>query len=243
MILDCDIGNTRCKWRLVDDGRIVQCGCFPNNQSFDELGRLTDVSRIRVASVVADKKLESFREGIAPLAIEPEFAKSVLSASGVTNAYREPEKLGVDRWLALVAGFKRQQAAVLVIDAGTALKADLVSEKGEHLGGYIVPGKNLMESSLLSGTGKVKFGKEDGKGGLDFGCSTADAVHAGILASQVGVVTIAIAEANKRLSAEFDVLLTGGDAAAIAKALPSEVASALEVVPELVLDGLSWVLP
>ena len=240
-ILECDIGNTRCKWRVYDAGKIIERGSFALTQGFETFDLNFVVDRIRVASVKERQALGGLISFCDERDIEPEFAESCPEAGGVINAYSEPAKLGVDRWLAAVAGFNRAQGAVLVIDAGTALKADLVAANGQHLGGYIAPGLGLMESSLLSGTDKVRFAAGEYSGGVAFGCATIEAVNAGILAAQLGTVKVAITEAKRRIPEGFAILLTGGDSEPIFQALQGECD--IEVVPDLVLDGLQWVLP
>lgn len=241
MILECDIGNTCCKWRVVDGRRIVERGSFALVDGFESLVLTTQVERIRVGCVVEGGNLAGFAGFCDQEGVSPEFAQSTPEVAGVVNAYQDAGKLGVDRWLGAVAGYKRIKGAVLVIDAGTALKADLVSADGRHLGGYIAPGMGLMESSLFSGTDQVRFDRQDSSAGVAFGCATADAVNAGILAAQVGAVTVAIAEAKRRIPEGFAILLTGGDSASIDSALNETYG--IERVPDLVLDGLQWLLP
>ncbi len=241
MILDCDIGNTRCKWRVVAGDQVVERGNFALADGFENLVLNSDVGRVRVASVVEGDNLAGFVGFCNKRGLKPEFAHSAAETAGVVSAYSNSAKLGVDRWLAVVAGYKRVQGAVLVIDAGTALKADLVSAAGQHLGGYIAPGMGLMEASLLAGTDKVRFKRQGYTAGVAFGSATADAVNAGILAAQVGAVTVAIDEAKRRIPEGFAILLTGGDSASIDKALGES--HMIEIVPELVLDGLEWLLP
>lgn len=241
MILECDIGNTRCKWRrLSEAGEILSRGTFNHADGLVALPSLELVDRVRVACVASDKVKQQFNTVFDAAGVCVEYASSTQPVSGMVNAYgKQAAMLGVDRWLGLVAAYKKQQAAVLVIDAGTALKADLVAGDGRHLGGYIIPGVDLMKSSLMMGTGKVRF--EHGKhlSGVRFGCSTADAVSAGILASQLGAVNVAIAEAKRQIPAGFAILVTGGGCVSIKEWLPDEVVE----VPELVLDGLRWLLP
>ncbi|ARN74434.1 type III pantothenate kinase [Oceanicoccus sagamiensis] len=241
MILECDIGNTRCKWRVVDGDQVVERGSFALADGFENLVLTSQPKRVRVASVVEGDNLAGFTRFCAERGFSPELAHSTAESAGVVSAYNEAAKLGVDRWLGAVAGYKRIQGAVLVIDAGTALKADLVSAAGQHLGGYIAPGIALMESSLLAGTDKVRFDRQDYTAGVAFGCATADAVNAGMLAAQVGAVAVAIEEAKRRIPEGFAILLTGGDSVSIYKALGE--AHEIEIVPELVLDGLQWLLP
>lgn len=241
MILECDIGNTCCKWRVVDGHQVIERGSFALLDGFEHFIPTTQIERIKVGSVVEGDNLAGFAGFCDRIGVSAEFAQSTPEVAGVVNAYPDAGKLGVDRWLAVVAGYKRKKGAVLVIDAGTALKADLVSADGQHLGGYIAPGMGLMESSLFSGTDQVRFAPQNCSAGLAFGCATADAVNAGILAAQIGAVTVAIAEAERQMPEGFAILLTGGDAVSIDSHLGSTYE--IEQVPELVLDGLQWLLP
>jgi type III pantothenate kinase len=71
---------------------------------------------------------------------------------GVRNGYRQPQQLGVDRWLAMLAAFHLPQRAVdqsvCVIDCGTALTLDVLDANGQHLGGYIAPGLATLQLAL-----------------------------------------------------------------------------------------------
>lgn len=240
VILDWDLGNTRYKWRLQRDGVTVKEGAGVHSEGLPASSEIGSIDRMRVACVAGDVILDSFVEQMREYRVRPEVAASGFHAAGVTNAYGEDyKKLGVDRWLSVVAGFRRVRGAVLVLDAGSALTADLVDEEGVHLGGYIVPGVQMMKSSLFNQTGQVRFESEDLAGHLDFGCSTQEAVDAGVLAAQVGAACTAIEEAGRRIPKGFAILVTGGCGSMLVKYLPERA----ELVPDLVLDGLNWVLP
>ena len=60
--------------------------------------------------------------------------------SGVRNGYEEFERLGLDRWLAMLGGFHLASGACLVLDFGTAVTADFIAADGEHLGWFHLPG-------------------------------------------------------------------------------------------------------
>ena len=77
------------------------------------------------------------------------------SAGGIRNAYPEPAKLGVDRWLAMLGGHALERGAVCVVSVGTAMTIDGVDADGRHLGGVIVPGPDLMVGSLLKNTSDI----------------------------------------------------------------------------------------
>ncbi len=62
--------------------------------------------------------------------------------AGVTSAYQQPQRLGVDRWLALLGGYSMGVTDAMIIDAGSAITVDLLKKDGQHLGGAILPGFN-----------------------------------------------------------------------------------------------------
>lgn len=242
MILECDIGNTRCGWRALDqDGLVTGRGGFVYaEQGFGKLAALHGVAAVRALSVASAVVVDDFTAAIySAFGVMPRLAVATESCAGVTNAYMQPVQLGVDRWSALVAAYRRVSGAVLVIDAGSALTVDAVAANGRHLGGYIVPGINYMKAALLQKTGGVRFDHAVSQGGTGFGESTAAAVNAGVMAAELGVVVVAIKEAVRRMPDGFSLLLTGGDAEMLSESM--EVDHCL--VSELVLDGLRWLLP
>ena len=243
VVLECDLGNTRCKWRVVCAGEVLQHGSFTHQQpSADFLG-LSNIQRIRIASVAKADTLQQFIDRLAPLNVDCEIAKTSSQVGAVINAYSDPSRLGVDRWLAILAAYNKVSGAVLILDAGSALTADLVDHAGVHLGGYILPGLRLMQQSLLSDTGSVRFDANRPFSGVGFGESTLDAVQAGILSAQIGSILVAIDEAKRRIRRDFAILLTGGDAALLSDHLPGGLSEQIGLAPELVLDGLQWALP
>ncbi|WP_101760312.1 type III pantothenate kinase [Oceanicoccus sp. KOV_DT_Chl] len=242
MILECDVGNTRCKWRLINATEITAAGGFAHRDGLC-WPSLSGVNRVRIVSVVAPDVLKEVAASLIARGLKPELAATASNTGGVRCGYVDIAKLGVDRWSALVAAYQRCNKAVLVLDAGSALTVDLVDDEGSHLGGYIVPGQSLMKSSLLKDTANVSFDSNASPSGLDFGVNTATCVSAGILASQVGTVSIAIDEARRRIGQDFAILLTGGDAEVILHHLPEVIADQIMWVPDLVMDGLKYLLP
>lgn len=239
-ILDCDLGNTRYKWRLQEQGKTLAEGVGREGDAIPRPGQLGEVDRIRVASVAGEAVLTGFLLALREFEASPELAVTQRQVAGVTNAYGEQfARLGVDRWLALVAGFRITGGPVLVLDAGSALTADLVDASGVHLGGYITPGRALMKSVLFQDTEKVLFDPGLDGATLALGCSTQQAVEAGVMAAQVGAANVAIAESERRIGQDFAILVTGGDAGQMMQFLPESAVW----VPDLVLDGLQWVLP
>jgi type III pantothenate kinase len=241
MTLYLDIGNTAMKWRWRRGGECLQ-GDAVHRRDWPALAEilaepLARAQRVEVASVAgreADIALEQALRSAA--SAPPRFYYSRTTDAGVHNAYEEPERLGVDRWLAVIEAWHRYGEGIIV-DCGSALTLDAVDRDGRHLGGYIVPGLMMMERSLISGTGSVRLAADIMPASLEPGCSTTAGVRNGILRMTVAFITDAVVALRGGLSDTCPVLLTGGDAARVAAHLPMNSVLA----PDLVLDGLERV--
>lgn len=236
-----DIGNTALKWRYYSGSSVFQgdavhrrdWSCLQQIEAIDWRG----LERIEVASVAGREADPLLADAIASLGqVRPRFYYSCARDAGVVNAYREPQRLGVDRWLAVIEAWHRYGAAIIV-DCGSALTLDAVTAKGEHLGGYIVPGLAMLERSLIQGTGSVRVDQTAADDTLVPGCSTSEGVRNGIMRMTVAFITDAVVALREGLPDTAPVLLTGGDAARVARVLPI----ATELAPDLVLDGLERV--
>lgn len=230
------------KWRLLDaigypssggvlDGSLSHLLLMPGMQA---------VNRVRVSSVKskeANAELASIIQ--LALAVTPEFAGSQRACNGVTSAYLEAGALGVDRWMAMLAGRQLAGArAYVVVDAGSALTLDFVNERGMHQGGFIVPGLNLQLQSLLGGTA-ISFDGTLAWGGVAPGYNTEHAILNGILCM---VCRWIVGEVLVHGGEEPRVLVTGGDAQVLSGELKT-LGLRHEHVPELVMDGLRIALP
>ncbi len=250
MILLLDVGNTRIKWAQLVDTEVTPQHALvhqgvPAREWLDRLFRERfRPARVLIASVAGTQMTELLRtEAERKWQIAPEFATSTAVAGGVTNAYAEASALGVDRWLAVIAAHQIAGAAC-VIDAGTAVTVDVVDARGLHLGGLIVPGIEMMMSSLLDRTSEIaqKARKRPGSARTDattavqmFATNTAAAVANGALVTLAAAADRAATEAIRQCGGSARVLLTGGDAERLARAMQTKC----EVVPDLVLRGLA----
>lgn len=212
---------------------------FYHKDGFDNLPNVSAACIVKVASVASTAVKELFLKHMNGSDITPLFAQSSSRAAGVVNTYKDVSRLGVDRWLVAIAAYKREGRASLVIDIGSAINVELVTSSGIYLGGYIAPGIELMKRALLSDTGLVRFDDIGFSLDMKFGQSTVEAVSSGISGALVGLSKVAIDQATIRLETDFDIILTGGGASDIIPYLPK---TAIEV-PELVMDGLRWLMP
>lgn len=240
MILEFDIGNTRCKWRLAEaPARAGACAIDDLAATLGALPERAAIARVRAGCVRGPQVEAAVREAVRDvLGLETAFARSQAVAAGVRNGYAEPQRLGVDRWLAMLAGFAEIGGAVCVLDCGSAITADLVDAGGAHRGGYIAPGLTMMRASLLAATDRVRFEAAAAATGAAPGCDTAEAVGGGTLLAAAGFLRAA-RERFAQACPGAVVLLTGGDAPTIAACLDFPAS----IRPQLVLDGLSLALP
>lgn len=236
MNLDIDIGNTFLKWRLVSGKEVVQKGSILTSEfgvaAFQSIADIA-IETVRIGSVASAERDERLVEVCQTLwQLDAVFAKTSMQCAGVINSYQDPSKMGVDRWLAMIAAYKAVNKAVVVIDCGSAITVDYLSAEGKHQGGYIIPGLRLMRESLLQNTAQVRFEKDHIGVVTHPGVSTAEAVLHGS-----SYLFKALARELKRdLASEVDMFITGGDGA-----LMHELVAAGRYEPDLVMDGLVWV--
>ena len=243
MILDIDVGNSSVKWILRGgaDNSPAPRGRVAHGELDRWLGQFGDqqLTSIRLCSVVG-----SATEVILAWAQRTGTPVGVATvqdgAGGVRCGYRDPSRLGVDRWLAMVAARQACSQTMAVVDAGTALTVDIVDAAGQHLGGYIVPGLGLMAKSLGDHTWGVRAPSSGGES-VEPGRATAEAVGHGCLLATLGLVESLVE--RQALRALF---ITGGDGACLVRHLRlNNAMRAVEIVfaPSLVLDGLAVALP
>ncbi len=163
----------------------------------------------------------------------PEFLSVRNPCAGMRTLYERPTQLGVDRWLAALAGFVHVRGAVCVVDAGTALTVDVVTANGEHRGGLISPGLALMARSLTQGTAQLSL--EHVESVDRFATNTTHAISLGCREALAGLLCRVAERWAQELGETPRWLLTGGEAETIRELCPV----AVDILPDLVLRGLS----
>lgn len=226
--LDIDMGNTRTKWRCGVDGGTLAAPGLPE--------QALRPHRVRVATVLRNETAVA-QTVRARFGVEAEFARVQARRDGLVCGYREPARLGVDRWLATLAAWHLSHQALVVVCAGTAATVDFVSAQGQHQGGYIAPGLRLMREVLQQRTADIGIATGARARRATPGIDTPSAVRAGTATMLVGYVESAIGEFRRRRKAT--VFVTGGDAGCLVDGLSMPVRH----VPSLVLDGLAVALP
>ncbi|CAN5589641.1 type III pantothenate kinase [soil metagenome] len=151
--------------------------------------------------------------------------------AGITVAYSDPARLGVDRVLAMAAAHARDATPALVVGVGTALTVDLVDGSGWHRGGRIAPSPALMRAALQQRAPQLP---ETGGTYAEFGTDTASALAAGCTGAALGLVERSRTQAHALLGVTPRLWLHGGGARSLAAHLDDA-----GCVPALVLEGLA----
>jgi type III pantothenate kinase len=232
-VLLLDVGNSRCKWALIRDGKWLHRGDTGNAEWMTlqhAFASLPAPSRILVSNVAGEAMAACLRTVCAEWECAPEFVIAHAEQCGVRNDYEFPERLGSDRWAALIAAWDQVRGACLVVNCGTATTIDALSSAGEFLGGLILPGVNLMQQSLAANTAQLVA--ESGTL-QEFPRNTGDAIHSGMLRATVGAIGCQL-DALQARGATARCLIGGGAAGIVRPHLGLRS----EHVDNLVLRGL-----
>ena len=242
--LAIDIGNTRLKWAqyaapypgatLLSQGAVF-LETIDNLAETDWAGLAAPASML--GCVVAGEGVKRrVEEQLEIWDVEPRWVVSSAQACGVRNGYDHPNRLGVDRWVALIGARHRVLAQgparpALVVMVGTAVTVDALDASGQFLGGLILPGFGLMLRALEMGTAGLKAPTGEVVG---FPTNTSDALMSGGADAMAGAVERMHRKLLARTGQEPALIMTGGAAVKLAPITDL----AFETVDSLIFEGL-----
>jgi type III pantothenate kinase len=227
-----DVGNSRLKCAQAVDGKLLSAAAFEHSgdaaavvPSIEAAG----LGSIWISNVTGAQNGERLADALqARFAVQPQFAVVMPGHAGLQLAYAQPQRLGVDRWLGMLAQWTRTQQAFCIAGAGTALTFDAVDAGGVHLGGVIAPGLVAMQQAVLATT-RIEAAASDQQFAPGLGADTEACIRQGALHAAAGLF--------ERLAAQYggqERLLAGGDAPRL---LP-HLAGSWNLRGNLVLEGL-----
>jgi type III pantothenate kinase len=260
-----DVGNTRLKWVAVESTQ------QPSDQQKKQWAYSGSISSKSLASPehrseLADYIAKTLPEpaAIAFTCVAGEEAISNLQSlfpqwqdiewkqlhgnsqiDAIRTMYREPERLGADRWAALIGARAISKTNSLVISAGTATTIDILGANGVHHGGWILPGLHLMQTSLEANTAQLPLAVR-GELQQGFGLSTNEAIIGGCDAAQIGAILYALEVAKEMHQPIEKIWIDGGNAKILfneLKKLGKLSNLSIEVSEGLVMRGIwAWLL-
>lgn len=243
MNLLVDIGNARIKWAGVDGAALSRHGAaFYTAKTLPQVlaenwRQLPRPRKAAVAGVADAAAIEAIRGFTSKTwSLEPWLARPERECAGVTCAYHDPTALGVDRWLAMLAAWRRFERPLCLIDCGTAVTFDVILERGRHQGGFILPGLGLSAAALGRGTRRVQV-RDAPPPVLEWGRSTAACISNGFGAALAGLLEYSARQVERQEGVRLLPVLTGGEAPLLAPLLPEHCRHE----PHLVLEGLNLV--
>lgn len=244
-ILLIDVGNSRIKWATLTAKGLRDSASAAHEQGgldaiantvWAKLARPVRVVVSNVAGLEFADRLTACSERLWQ--VELEFIVPQHSACGVINAYTDPRKLGSDRWVAMIGAYHATPQAVCIVDCGTAITIDALSATGEHLGGLILPGLNLMRRALIANTSGLAGASQplDHQTGelCALARDSAGALTNGTLYAVVAAIDRILAELAATLDSATTII-SGGDAERILPLLKTPCRHQ----PDLVLQGLA----
>lgn len=224
MRLLIDVGNTALKAAIWQDGQIKSC----------ELNVLpwSQINEVVYASVGKSEQLNELLAQASVFQVPCFEAKVTKQLSNLSCAYQQFHNLGIDRWLGLIAAFQLwPQQDCIVIDTGTATTIDVLTAQGQHLGGWILPGLDLMTRSLTQNTQRV-FDDAATPFVNELGVNTPNGLKNGALVATLG----AVEQAKLQFTNKKPQLIFAGGYGALLKAQFSDAI----YDPQLVMKGLNY---
>lgn len=217
-----DVGNSAVKCRLLDEqGHRDAVFSMRENDYLNQLNHFLekiDINQIVLASVASQDITLSIcaalKAGHSSIPITRLETQSELD--GLKNTYDDYQQMGVDRWLTLVAAHDSMRRDCLIVDAGTAIKIELLSKQLGYLGGAILPGFNTDLARFKSLFPAIDFTKKDNNAPCRRGLNTFDCLCIPQSTMCVELVLNIMQDWLALLDKSAEVLFCGQDAKLVA---------------------------
>jgi len=235
-ILAVDVGNSYIKWGISKDHHWLAKEQLAYHEIETLISQWKEYSNINyvVASSVSNQLITKQLNSIFDFFnYKTHWIASRSYQCGIKNNYKCHQKLGSDRWAAMIAAWNKFHDSCVVINVGTAMTVDAISCDGLFLGGYIVPGYFLQLKSLTTNT-QINYDTVVSNPEI-FPTTTSSAIHNGILVALSAMIEKAIQLFYKHQGYHpQNCILSGGGAGLIRAHIEFPVIE----IDNLVLDGL-----
>ena len=228
MLLAIDVGNTNIVLGVFDGETLIQSWRLQTlrERTSDELGLLVDglfahsrIERVQIRGVILGSVVPPLTGtlramvqryfGVAALVVEPGVNTSM------PILYENPSEVGADRIVNAVAAYDELKSGCIVVDFGTATTWDVVSPRGEYLGGVIAPGITISSEALYEHAAKLPR-VELARPGKVVARNTVASMQAGLVYGYAGMVDALVERIRGEIDFAARCIATGGLAPLIA---------------------------
>lgn len=231
MILTVIVGNTNTRLCWFADKRVVRREIRRTTEA-PLLYRAGCLSGAAIASVVPETTPRWMTE-LKKLGINSPLIVTPRTHTGMLFRYRRSE-LGADRVCAAVGAWRKSNSDVIVVDFGTAITVNVIAVEGVFIGGYILPGPDVMLELLHQTTAQLpRVHLHSSHPNLPR--STTTAINAGVVNAVVAAVDRIVNQVKDSTARSYKVILTGGRAAMFAPLLTATAT----IDPDLSSFGLA----
>jgi type III pantothenate kinase len=230
MLLAMDVGNTNtvlgvfrgaeltANWRLTTarDQTVDEYGVLTRN-----LFTLAGLDPAEIRGVIISSVVPPLNGTLEEMSEHYFHTKALFIGPGIRTGmpiqYDNPQEVGADRIANAIAAFEKYGGPCIVVDFGTAINFDVVSARGEYLGGALVPGIGISADALFSRAARL-WRVEIRDPGKIIATNTAQSMQAGLFYGFTDLVDGIVTRMKAVLGEKTRVVATGGQAALIARA-------------------------
>ncbi|MBL1143233.1 MAG: type III pantothenate kinase [Proteobacteria bacterium] len=241
MNLLLDIGNSSVNWAKQEQEAFISSGVFSYTKTnfekeiIENLSSFEKPSNVLVSNVAGDSIFillndwtkEHWQQDCWQPCVSTHYKE-------LTNSYEDTEQMGLDRWLAMIAAWEMNQTALCLVGCGTALTIDLIDASGKHSGGYIIPGIELMQKTLVDNTVQINTNIRT-MPSIEYAQDTQTAVNNGSFLAAVSIIDHTVKTFSDESNSGVKCIMSGG----MASSIKSLLNHPFEYEPNLVLMGLS----
>jgi type III pantothenate kinase len=230
MLLALDVGNTNTVLGVFRDKDLIANWRLSTarDQTVDEYGILTrDLFTIakldphEIRGVIISSVVPPLNSTLAGMAERYFHTQALFVEPGVRTGmpvhYDNPQEVGADRIVNSIAAYAKYGGPCIVVDFGTAINFDVVSERGEYLGGALAPGIGISAEALFSRAARL-WRVEIRDPGKIIGTNTVQSMQAGLFYGFTDLVDGILDRIKNVMGKGTRVIATGGQASLIAQA-------------------------
>lgn len=239
-LLVLDIGHSTIKAGIWDGSDLRAPQRWPTadvNQDAPMIRQLwaaMETPKQAIACAAVSKRLQAIRNTVQEVVDSELLVVGQELPVPISLSVDKPESVGTDRTCCAAAAYHIEGTACAVVDVGTAITVDCVNDRGEFIGGAILPGLNLQAAALADGTHTLPL-VDPQVPQRALGGQTDEAIQSGIIYGTVGAIKELVERYAETLGQWPTLIMTGG----ACELLGRELQIVDKISPHLCLRGVA----